>query len=220
MSPVEIAAWVGDHPRGALAASLYALPDERRLEGAHAARAAGCWLHADLILRPSRGHPDRLRNVGVTAEQVRAVAAALPGAPIDLHLILLQEPPPEVWQPRVTALVAELLQVGPARISTSPRVLAHLDETLPALAGVQRWHELWPGLEPTPAVDGHLLMLIEPGTKQAADPRRIAAIEGLATGAPVGVDGGVTREVAAQVVAGGGSYVVVGRALFQRRKQD
>lgn len=218
MSPVEIAAWVDDHPRGTLAASLYALPDERRLEGAHAARAAGCWLHADLILRPSRSHPGRLRNVGVAAEQLRAVAAALPGAPLDLHLILLQDPPPEVWRPQITALVGELLEIGPARISTSPRLLAHLDKTLPGLAGLQRWHELWPGLEPTPAVDGHLLMLIEPGTKQAADPERIASIDGLATAGPVGVDGGVTREVAARVVAGGASYVVVGRALFQRRK--
>lgn len=218
MNSVEIAAWAGDHPSGALAASLYALPDERRLEGAHAARAAGCWLHADLILRPSRSEPGRLRNVGVAAEQVRAVAAALPGAPIDLHLILLQDPPPEVWQPQVTALVADLLEAGPTRISTSPRLLAHLDEALPALAGLQRWHELWPGLAPTPAVDGHLLMLIEPGTKQAADPGRIAAIDRLAAGGPVGVDGGVTREVAAKAVAGGAGYVVVGRALFQRHK--
>ncbi len=218
MNAVAIAGWADDHPRGALAASLYALPDERRLEGAHAAHAAGCWLHADLILRPSRSDPGRLRNVGVAAEQVRAVAAALPEAPIDLHLILLQEPSPEVWRPQVTALVAELLEVGPARISTTPKLLAHLDEALPTLTGLQRWHELWPGLEPTGSVDGHLLMLIEPGTKQAADPERIAAIDGLAAGGPVGVDGGVTREVAAQVVAGGAGYVVVGRALFQRRK--
>jgi pentose-5-phosphate-3-epimerase len=57
-------------------------------------------------------------------------------------------------------------------------------------------------------------MFIQPGTKQRADPAHLEKVSRLARILPVGVDGGITREIAAQCFQAGARYVVSGRDLL------
>jgi pentose-5-phosphate-3-epimerase len=73
-------------------------------------------------------------------------------------------------------------------------------------------------------VDGTLVMFIKPGMKQRADPAHLAKVSRLARILPVGVDGGITPDIAAQCFQAGACYVVSGRGLLtatrgEHRKQ-
>ena len=63
-------------------------------------------------------------------------------------------------------------------------------------------------------VDGALVMLITPGTKQAADLDQLDKLARLVTKVPVGVDGGVTHRIAKECDDRGASYLVSGRDLL------
>ena len=90
---------------------------------------------------------------------------------------------------------------GPVR-----RALArHLEEVSPAAAGP---------LEPLGGLDGALLMLVPPGTRQAADATLLTKVETLARTLPVAVDGGVTPEIAHRCRRSGTTFVVSGRSLL------
>ena len=64
-------------------------------------------------------------------------------------------------------------------------------------------------------VDGLLVMLIEPGTRQkTADLAQLTKVETVHTLRTAGVDGGVDEENVERILAAGTGYVVVGRRLF------
>ena len=62
-------------------------------------------------------------------------------------------------------------------------------------------------------------MLIEPGTRNAADPSLVSRVAELSTRLPVGVDGGVTSDLAERCIAAGATTIVAGRALFVPAEQ-
>ncbi|CAL8969516.1 hypothetical protein PROP_00561 [Propionicimonas sp. T2.31MG-18] len=212
---VDVAPWVGEMRTATVGASIYALPASQRIRGAHAAHEAGCWIHADVILRYRRDAG--FVSVGVTLEQLEAVAAALPGAAIDVHLILLGDAP-EIRRDQVIDEVAEWLErLSPTRVSAAAAVLDRIGRRLRAACpDVELWGELWPAPEWAGAtrLDGALVMLIEPGTKQLADPGRLGVVSRVARTLPVGVDGGISKNTAMDAVRSGASYLVLGRALF------
>ncbi|GAB3811461.1 hypothetical protein GCM10028820_02730 [Tessaracoccus terricola] len=203
------AAWTTSLPVD-VAASVYALPPELRVAGAGTAHRAGQWVHADVILR--RDADGNLHNTGVDTGDVGRILRKLPGVRVEVHLMVLADGP-DVAQ--AVADVGRSLQgLGVRRWVARSEVLAWL---APSIAdGVERWVEVSgaPGQDDA-AADGFLVMLIEPGTKGVADPAAIDVVAELAGGrGRVGVDGGVTPEVAASVVAAGGRHLVVGRALW------
>ena len=213
--PVGIAPWAGDYPPGLLAASLYALPPQHRLEGAKAAQLAGCRLHCDVILRPDDG--GELRHVGLTVDELRGIISGVPDAQIDVHLIVLGELPTQRWAPTVRQAVDRLARLGPALLAARTPILTQVRDVLQAHPTIEVWCELWPEVEaPDPlTATGSLLMLIEPGTKHRADTHRLEAIDALAQDGPVGIDGGVTRNTIESALSHGAAYIVVGRALFE-----
>jgi pentose-5-phosphate-3-epimerase len=58
-------------------------------------------------------------------------------------------------------------------------------------------------------------MLIESGTRNAADPSQLRKVARLAGTTPVAIDGGVTEAVAAEGLQLGADVIVSGRALFE-----
>jgi hypothetical protein len=106
---------------------------------------------------------------------------------------------------------------------------AHVSATAPASSRACRsgWVEIPPddpSFEVPESVDGALVMFIQPRTKQRADPAHLEKVSRLARILPVGVDGGITREIAAQCFQAGARYVVSGRDLLtvthrEHRKQ-
>lgn len=212
---IAIAPWVADLRPATVAASLYALPPTDRVQGATAAHDAGCWVHVDVILRYREGAG--FSSIGVTIDQLAAVVDTLPGAAVDVHLILLGDSPAGLRDRAVDEVGEQLVRLAPTRVSAAPPILDRIGPRLrSANPGVELWGELWPGLEWTGStpVDGALVMLIQPGTKQHADPDRLAATAHLAGLHPVGVDGGISREAAGEARRLGVSYLVLGRSLF------
>jgi ribulose-phosphate 3-epimerase len=63
-------------------------------------------------------------------------------------------------------------------------------------------------------VDGVLVMLIEPGTRQLADLAQLTKVDMAHPVRTAGVDGGVNEENVDRILAAGTGYVVVGRRLF------
>jgi len=63
-------------------------------------------------------------------------------------------------------------------------------------------------------VDGILVMLIEPGTTDAADPALPARAGDIGPRLPAGVDGGVNQTNLGACLAAGARYIVSGRALL------
>lgn len=210
-----IASWAAGLQPAIVAASIYALPPADRIRGARAAHDAGCWVHVDVILRHREGAG--LRSVGVTLDQLAAVTAAIPDAAVDVHLILLGDAPDDLRDRAVDEVGERLVQLSPTRLSATPAILDRLGPRLRAAnPEVELWGELWPGLEwsGVTSVDGVLVMLIEPGTKQLAHPDRLAAVAHVAARLPAGVDGGISREAAGEAMRRGASYLVLGRSLF------
>ena len=64
------------------------------------------------------------------------------------------------------------------------------------------------------AIDGVLVMLIEPGTDQTANLAHLEKVERLARSVPVAVDGGVTRRITAKCLKLGARYAISGRDLL------
>ncbi|MFT3887789.1 MAG: hypothetical protein QM713_06460 [Arachnia sp.] len=206
---VSIAPWAVASPL-TVSASLYALPAEDRVEGALAAHAAGLWVHADVIL--TRAPDGALVNTGVAVDTILAVAAAAPGARLDVHVIA--GAPLDGRDPEVRAVLAALAAARPVRWSIDAMLSDGLADALP---NGEVWTAWWPPAGgPAPAHGGVLLMLIHPGSTQAADPGLLAHAPELgAAGRPVGIDGGVTEAIAAAAGTAGVGYVVCGRALFR-----
>lgn len=195
----------------ATSASIYALPPELRVKGAERAHQAGHWVHADVILKPDAD--GSVVNIGVDDAQVIECLSRTPAMNIDIHVMVL--PGTEGWALAVDELAARLGQVPVRRWSASAEIQERLARTIPKT--VETWVEIWPardGTCPPPGCDGALVMLIAPGTKSAADRALLRVVSELAASCPVGVDGGVTQDVASEVTRAGASYLVIGRAMF------
>lgn len=211
---IALAHWHSAHPSGTIAGSLYAVPAAHRVAAAQLLTAAHCLIHADVII------DDRGRHIGVTPRELRDIAAQLPFNQIDLHVIVLPGEPNGM----TTATLRSTLRLAAALPISRLHVAQQLLQTHRPLledlihGPIPIWIEVSPS-DPLPELpltdaDGLLLMLIEPGTTQAANPGRIHDLSVLARALPVGVDGGVTSDIARQAANAGATLVVSGRALL------
>jgi len=214
--PSEIASWSSELPADHLAGSLYAVPAKDRVASARSLHEAGHSVHLDLIIGPDD------RHVGVSPEEVRALHYQLPEATLDLHMILLDDRQrPAAERTRFVTATLELAREVHADCLTLPRSALISDpQSLPLGHSVapRIWQQLSPG-EPTDIIGqatGALVMLIEPGTDQQADPSRLELVADLVVaGVPVGVDGGVNRPIARRAHELGATRIISGRALLQ-----
>jgi len=213
MTGVALEPWhraFGDHVVGG---SVYAVEPRLRVEAAVQLTAANCRVHADIILGPD----DRHR--GVSWDELAAIRQAAPTARIDLHLIAQGNSMDTVRLAEERRAIETAVQIGAEFITVSTRCLSLHATALTAAraAGTNLWLEVPPHTpgaeEPGLAIDGVLVMLIEPGTKQAANLANLE-MERLARTVPVGVDGGVTRKIAAKCLQLGARYTISGRDLL------
>ncbi|MFE4668699.1 hypothetical protein ACFRI7_25180 [Streptomyces sp. NPDC056716] len=188
----------------ALAGSIYAVPGPSRPAAARRLARERLWIHADVIV-------DDLTHRGVDLSLVRTLKDRGLG-PLDVRLVTerLDGPLEEICAARVdrvtfpfescsdVAAVAERIRRSGAEawLAVAPRT--GLAAIRPVLA----------------AVDGVLVMLIEPGTSDTADPALLAKIRQLGPLLPAGVDGGVDETNLDACLRAGARYIVSGRALF------
>jgi pentose-5-phosphate-3-epimerase len=195
------------HPGAVLAGSIYAVAESDRLAVAECLATAGLWVHADVII-----DDDTHRGVDVALVR-RLITLGL--GPVDVHLIVTD----------VDGVLDEVCRTSVDRITfpfeacAGAAGVAAVAERIRS-AGAAPWLAVAPdtGLAEVrpclPAVDGALVMLIEPGSSENADPglaKKVAAIEPFI---PVGVDGGVNEANLLTCLDAGARYIVSGRALF------
>ena len=203
--PLDLSGWTWD---GSRAGSLYAVPAEQRIAAAEQLTAAGWWVHADLILDPAGA------STGVPPETLVAVRERLPHALLEVHVIELG--------PARTPLDV-VLAARPDRVVLSAE-RCRRDTSPVRAAGAQVWVEhvgrpLPSELARPGALDGVLVMLIDPGTTQTIDLERLDAAPTGAPGLPVGVDGGVGRQHVHALSDAGVQHLVSGRALLSQQHQ-
>jgi pentose-5-phosphate-3-epimerase len=212
MTEVMVEPWHRDLGDYVVGGSVYAVQPKLRVQAAVQLAAANCRVHADI------GPNGRHR--GVSWNELAAIRQAAPTARIDVHLIVIGQ---SVGAPRLAEerrAIETAVQIGAEFITVSRQVLSrHASELAAArAAGIHLWLEVppdKPGTDaPGIAVDGVLVMLIQPGTKESADLAHLAKVERLGKTMPVAVDGGVTRKIAAQSRQLGASYTISGRDLF------
>ena len=198
---------LGDH---VVSGSLYAVPYAARLEAARALDEARCRVHVDVVIG-AHGHE------GVGWAELYAVRDLLPDALIDLHLIVLHDGPcadeavavRAAHELRLATLATAAPQIRRNRAgldAVRARGTALLEQVVPGTPGT---------VEPHDRLDGALVMLVPPGTtREPADAAALTTVETLARTLPVGVDGGVTPEIARRCRELGAVVVVSGRHLF------
>ena len=215
---LRIADWVGGFDQGSISGSVYAVPPSLRLEAARMLTSGGHRVHVDLIVAPDGAH------TGVSPEELVLIWESVPGARLDVHLIILDAGPaaPDLAAPAwrsvkaairtAQQLKAETLTLSPDAMRTFSEILTSPSDTKPAL-----WAEVAVGEEipELRGVEGVLVMLIESGSRHAADRSQLRRIPALATLSKVGIDGGVNASVAAEARAAGAGLIVSGRALFE-----
>lgn len=200
----DIVARVAAVPGAVLSASLYAVAPQARMPAAGRVGRGGHWLHADLL-------GDGLAPTGVGLDLIGDLRIAGLG-PIDVHLMTTS----------TRAAIDAVLEVGVQRITWQFEAGLDVAETAEAIRAkdVSPWLAVAPTtslalLAPVlGAVDGILVMLIEPGTQQAADLTRLDDVTALSAELPVGVDGGLDDVGLGRALDAGARYCVVGRALF------
>ena len=185
-----------------LAGSLYAVPEAQRAAAADLLSLRGLWIHADVFADT---------DMGVSLDLITRLADERTG-PVDVHLLTHEtlDALDVVCRPgvaRVTFPFERTDDVG----AVAARV---------RVAGAQPWLAISPGTALDECrgvlahVDGLLVMLIEPGTRESADLSNLAKVNTVRTQRTAGVDGGVNEENLPQILAAGTGYVVVGRRLF------
>jgi ribulose-phosphate 3-epimerase len=187
-----------------LAGSLYAVPGPLRRAAAEVLAAQQVWVHIDVMPEAD----------GVDPALIEDLAAESVGR-LDVHLVT----------PLAGAILDRVCRPGVARVTVpfeytpDPRRAADAIRAV----GAQAWVAIAPA---TPlarlescldAVDGVLVMLIEPGSTDLADSALVGKVAAAARHTTVGVDGGVTDPVIDACLAAGARYVVAGRRLFGAR---
>jgi ribulose-phosphate 3-epimerase len=185
-----------------LAGSLYACPSGHRAAAAHLLADRGLWIHADVFADAA---------TGVSLELITQLADEGTGL-IDVHLLTTD----------ALAALDVVCRPGVARITFPYEGTVDVEAVAARVraVGVKPWLAISPatGISECYAVlrhvDGLLVMLIEPGTQAAADTSHLGKVNTVHRRYPTGVDGGVDEANAADVLAAGTRYVVVGRRLF------
>ncbi|KTR83685.1 hypothetical protein [Leucobacter chromiiresistens] len=217
------AAWIDELPEGAVYGSLYAAPQGQREAAADRFAAAGLPIHLDVIL--DRDASGGLAHRGITIDELQACGARHPDSLLEVHVIVLAGAKPGTdpesasqLRDEIAAVLDVAAAIGAQRAALPAGIAgdAALTEGFRA-AGGEVWTVLEPGDDPAPlctGATGALVMLIEPGTRDAARPELLDRIPRLAPNVQVGVDGGVDAAIARRAVALGAHHVVVGRALL------
>jgi pentose-5-phosphate-3-epimerase len=208
-----LAPWHTDFP-GLLAGSVYAASGSR-VNAAQTLADMGLDVHID-VMAVSEGLP-----AGVSLAELQMISAAVDTYRIGVHLIGSGG--------FVDAVLPKILAVRPGVVFlpwhafTGERVQAI--RAAGAAAWIAVWQE-WDGLgDPQwPSdPDGVLVMLIEPGSTDRCRLDRIGLVTAFTarfTDLPVGVDGGVTEDVAPLCAAAGANHMVVGRALLNSERRE
>lgn len=207
---VAISADAPDGPRAS--GSLYAVAPAEREAAATALAARGLNVHVDVVIDPAGRHR------GLTPDEMRAARAAAPDARLEVHLIVDGAEPGADSDRAVGETIAAAIETRVAVVMLPPELCAEPGALVAALrsAGIAVWAAIGPhdaAVVPAGA-DGALVMLIEPGTLDSADPALVDRVAELSRRRPVGVDGGVTEELAERCIAAGATTIVAGRALF------
>jgi pentose-5-phosphate-3-epimerase len=220
---VVVETWPKGYADHTVGGSVYAVDPILRVEAGIQLAAARCRIHGDVILGRD------LRSRGVSRHELVAIREAVPAARMDLHLIAPGNLVNGHGLAQGSRAIETAMEIGADCITVSEqRVDRHrgaLDEA--RALGIDIWVEIPPddpSFDVPDFVDGALIMFIQPGTKQRADPAHLEKVSRLARILPVGVDGGITREIAAQCFQAGARYVVSGRDLLtvthrEHRKQ-
>jgi ribulose-phosphate 3-epimerase len=183
-----------------LAGSLYAVPPDGRQDIARLLERERLWLHADVFADPAAGV-----DLGLIAELAEAGVG-----PIDVHLLTAEA---------LNALPV-ICRPGIARVTFPFEGVPDIARQVRA-CGAQAWLALAPATtvaeaaEAAREVDGLLVMLLEPGTQDAADLGLLAKVQTAGPRAPVGADGGIGEHNLTSVLQAGAGYVVIGRGLFR-----
>jgi pentose-5-phosphate-3-epimerase len=214
MTAVALQPWYRAFDDHVVGGSVYAVKPELRVDAAVQLTAANCRVHADVILGPDNRHR------GVSWHELAAIRQAAPTARIDLHLIAPGRSTDTVRLAEERRAIETAVQIGAEFITVNNRCLSRHATALTTAraAGTNLWLEVPPDEPGTDeqgtAVDGILVMLIEPGTKQAANLAHLEKVQRLAQTVPVAVDGGVTRKIAAKCLQLGARYAISGRDLL------
>lgn len=187
------------------AASLTPLPLDAWRRAAEQLGQTSLWVHLDIM--------DGLFTPRLGAPVTEMLWLNSPGiGPVDIHLMVQD---PNAWLPDVLALhparVTVHVESCDDAVSLSDRVRA---------SNASPWLAINPNTDckvleqVLPHFDGVLVLLIPPGTSNAADLSLRSRVAQLSSMATVGVDGGVNSANAGDWISAGASYLVVGRALF------
>jgi pentose-5-phosphate-3-epimerase len=185
-----------------VAGSLYAVSDRDRAVVARLLARHRLWIHADVFADVRQG---------VCLDLIISLAEAGTGR-VDVHLLT----------EGALAALDVVCRPGIARL-TFPYEGTDNVEAVAARAratGARPWLAISPRTQVDDCrdalahVDGLLVMLIEPGTRERADLAQLVKVKAASAQRPVGVDGGVGEWNVERILAAGATYVVVGRRLF------
>lgn len=218
------AEWLDDLPEGTVYGSLYAAPAGERAAVADRFAAAGLPMHLDVIL--DRDASGALVHRGIVAAELHELGERHPDSLLEVHVIVLagakraaESGSEAELRAEVSAVLSIAAAVGaqraalPADMATDALLTCEFRE-----AGGEVWTVLEtgdaPAILPASGIDGALVMLIEPGTRESARPELLDRIPNLAPSVQVSVDGGVNAAIARHAIALGAHHVIVGRALL------
>jgi pentose-5-phosphate-3-epimerase len=196
-----------------ISGSVYAVPAANRLHAARLLTGHGHRVHIDFIIAADGTH------TGVTPEELLLIHRTVPGARFDVHLIVPSTDMNGLVRSAAETSIRTAGDVKAEFFALAPRVLQEFADALEELRTkeVPIWAEVAIGDDLTGLrrTDGALVMLIESGTRNAADPSQLLKVARLAGTTPVGIDGGVTATVADEALQLGADVIVSGRSLFE-----
>jgi len=203
-----LAPWHAGFP-GLLAGSVYAAPGSK-LCAAQTLADTGLGVHID-VMAGCEGLP-----AGVSLTELQTISTAIDTHRVGVHLIGSDD--------FVDAVLPTVLAERPGVVFLPWQAFSPERADAIRAAGGSAWIAVWrewdglgdPQWPSEP--DGVLVMLIEPGSLDRCRLDRINLVTACTarfTDMPVGVDGGVTEDVAALCAAAGARHMVVGRALLQ-----
>ena len=201
--------WFRSFPAYTVGGSLYAVDAQYREAAAVLLHQKHCRIHLDVIVGP-QGH------LGLTWDELRRTRAVAPDARADLHYICLGEP--DLAAERRAVEICD--ELGLEAIAMPAAALLRQQEPLRELRrrGLRVFTQIGVDDDGTDGLldfcDGALVMFIEPGTKQAADPGILAKLDRLSTLTSVAVDGGIDEALARLCYEQGARYLVSGRDLL------
>lgn len=195
---------------GELSVSIYAAPPHLRTAIARRATAEGLWIHVDVMRDPDG------RDRGVDADTLEELVVSRQHR-VDVHLI----------GDGAAAAFDEVCALGCTRITVALECCPDVSGMAEAVrrSGAQLWMAIAPPtpvkdvLPWVPVVDGVLVMLLTPGTRDRADLSLLSKALTLAQFLPVGVDGSVGVTNSTACLEAGARYVVSGRGLLQPEEQ-